>query len=258
MTDALVPSLDVAALEALPLDEQIDALGSAWRRWRRLEVPVVWAFGCALRSVKAGRPGREWSGMRDRIGIARETARRYILIADSYDSAQIGQFPTVDAALSAIKALRPAPEPTPTATPAAAAAPPRPTPAPPPVEPEPTPEAAIGRGSGGGGGRPRPRASGPSCAKRLSSDGQSGLSTKTAKRLNGFTSYSTRRTHATGTAWRPSMRRRARLRRSSGRIATSATRRYFYRHRRKRTPIWRSSGTWRESGPRLELTHNRA
>ena len=143
MTDALVPSLDVAALEALPLDEQIDALGSAWRRWRRLEVPVVWAFGCALRSVKAGRPGREWSGMRDRIGIARETARRYILIADSYDSAQIGQFPTVDAALSAIKALRPAPEPTPTATPAAAAAPPRPTPAPPPVEPEPTPEAAI-------------------------------------------------------------------------------------------------------------------
>ena len=114
MTDALVP-VDVAALERLPLDDQIDALGAAYRSWRRLEVPAAWAFGRALRIIREGKPGREWSGVRDRIGIARETARRYMELADGYDSAQIGQFPTVDAALKALgpKRLAPAPSPSP-------------------------------------------------------------------------------------------------------------------------------------------------
>lgn len=114
MTDALAP-VDVKALEQLPLDAQIDALGEALRNWGRMEVTAVWSFGCSLRFIKAGRPRREWPGIRDRIGIARETARRYMLLADSYDSAQIGQFCTVDAALQAIapKRISPAPAPPP-------------------------------------------------------------------------------------------------------------------------------------------------
>ncbi len=92
MTDALVPlPVDIDALERLPLDEQIDALGSAWRNWRRLETTAIWTFGRALRAIKGRYQRREWAGVLDRIGINRETARRYMELADGYADAQIVQ-----------------------------------------------------------------------------------------------------------------------------------------------------------------------
>ena len=116
MTDALVPTVDVAALERMPLDEQIDALAEAWRGWRRLEVEAAWTFGRALRSIRGRYQRGEWGGVLDRIGIHPETARRYMRLADG-DNPQIVGYLTVDEGLKVLGPRHPQPEPKATPTP---------------------------------------------------------------------------------------------------------------------------------------------
>ena len=126
MTDALVP-VDVAALERMPLDQRVDAIGEAYRGWRCIEVAAAWTFGRALRSIRGNysKGSGDWGAVLDRIGIEHSRARRYMQIADGHDAAEIARYLTVDAA---VKALRAAPEP---------------TPAPVEPEPEPTPAAPV-------------------------------------------------------------------------------------------------------------------
>ena len=92
MTDALVPSLDVAALEGLPLDEQIDAVGEAWRGWRRLEVTAIWTFGRALRLIKHPMPRGEFGAYIASIGMGRAWAYRLLVLFD-FDGSGL-QLPT--------------------------------------------------------------------------------------------------------------------------------------------------------------------
>ena len=73
MTDALVPSLDVAELERLPHGARIHAVGQACRRWRRLEVEAAWTFGRALRSLRDGSRRGEWGARK--AGRARSRHR---------------------------------------------------------------------------------------------------------------------------------------------------------------------------------------
>ena len=73
MTDALVP-VDVEALTALPLGEQVDALGAAYRGWRRAEVADTFPLGlAAFASLVDGRYSR---GMGDLRGIVGSGAGR--------------------------------------------------------------------------------------------------------------------------------------------------------------------------------------
>ena len=120
MTDTALTTVDVAALEGLPIEEQIDAVTKAYHKWRRVEKVAAWQFGRVLMVIKEGKPGREWAAVRDRIGINRETARRYMRLAEGHDYAQIVQFATIDAALKALEPKRITPAPAPAPAPEAA------------------------------------------------------------------------------------------------------------------------------------------
>ena len=114
---ALVP-VDVAALVLLSFDDQIDALGAAYRGWRRVDTRMAWAFGCGLRAVRDNysRGSGDWGRVLDKIGIDHQKARRFMRIAE-HDSVQIERYSTVDAAYQALprirqpKALKAAPAP---------------------------------------------------------------------------------------------------------------------------------------------------
>ena len=70
MTDALVP-VDVEALTALPLGEQVDALGAAYRGWRRAEVADTFPLGlAAFASLVDGRYSRGMGDLRGIVGSA--------------------------------------------------------------------------------------------------------------------------------------------------------------------------------------------
>ena len=137
---ALVPSPDVAGLEGLPVNEIDAALGVVWQSFGRRTVVDAWHIGRALRRVRETLPGRRFAPYCERIQMTRSWAYKLLSLADGPLS-QVSTHRTVDGAVKALNA-RPEPEP---AEPAATPRPtPRPTPVPAPVEPEPTdPEAVI-------------------------------------------------------------------------------------------------------------------
>ena len=148
MTDALVPSDDVAALEGLPVNEIDAALGVVWHSFGRRTVVDAWHIGRGLRRVKDGR-GRHFAPYCERIKMTRSWAYNLLKLADSpLAEVSCHCHRTVD---GAVKALKAAPEPTPAPVEAAPeSAEPEPTPAPAaaaveaaPVDPDPDPEDVI-------------------------------------------------------------------------------------------------------------------
>ena len=87
----------------------VHKVGQAQQLARRT-VEAAWEAGQALRAVKEATPHGEWLPWLEAEQIARETARRFMRLAD-VQITQVGEFDSVDAAL---KALSPAPsEPSP-------------------------------------------------------------------------------------------------------------------------------------------------
>ena len=72
------------------------------------EVRSFGSVDAALKSLPPKRPKEEemqhgeWLSYLDEIDISRETARRFMRLADSYQIPQLGEFGSVDAALKSL------------------------------------------------------------------------------------------------------------------------------------------------------------
>ena len=142
-------TVNVAALDTLPMDKRVDAIGAAWKGWGRVKVTAAWTFGTALRFVRGNYSdgSGDWGDVLEQIGIEKTRAHRYMRLADGFpDALQIATYRTVDAALKSlgpkrVKAPSPAPSPAPPSpTPPAATVSPAAVVDPPEFDPLPNPE----------------------------------------------------------------------------------------------------------------------
>ena len=102
VSEALVPSPEVARLEGLTLQELEAEFGHAWQSFGRRTLVDAWYLGRSLGRVKDGL-GRTFSRYCGRIGMSRSWAYRILNLADGYPSleALTGQ-QTVDGAVRAL------------------------------------------------------------------------------------------------------------------------------------------------------------
>ena len=110
MTDELTPTATDWA--AMRFEERQDAVCEKWHGFQRRTLGDAWDIGRGLRTVKDLMQHGEWLPWLDSIGMARETARRFMVLAEELQITQLGEFASVDDALKALPPKRPKPEPT--------------------------------------------------------------------------------------------------------------------------------------------------
>ena len=98
--DGKVPVMTTDALR--------NAVAQSWATYRRRTVVDAWKLGVALRRVRQAAFKGEWYPWLDSIEMNRDMARRFMELS-KIDNAQIARYPTVDAALKALKEPPPKP-----------------------------------------------------------------------------------------------------------------------------------------------------
>ena len=121
---------------AMRFDARKGNLGDRWYSFQRRTLADAWDIGRGLRSIKDEMQHGEFRPFLAEIAMNRETARRFMALAETYEMTQLVSFASVDDAIKALPPARPEPQ---------AAPEPQPEPAAeqPPEPSEPEAEAAV-------------------------------------------------------------------------------------------------------------------
>ena len=115
---------------AMRFDARKGAIGERWYSFQRRTLADAWDIGRGLRSVKDEMQHGEFRPYLAEIAMNRETARRFMALAETYEMTQLVSFASVDDALKALPPARPKEEP-------------KAAPAPEPAEPADPPAEAV-------------------------------------------------------------------------------------------------------------------
>ena len=85
--------------KAMQFDDRKEEISQRWYTFQRRTLAEAWDIGRGLWAIKGEMIHGEWLPYITEIGINRETARRFMLLADSYpDITQLVEFASVDEA----------------------------------------------------------------------------------------------------------------------------------------------------------------